>query len=249
MVPLIAVLLLASPGERVLFQPGGGELAFVSFPPFGQSSLTDGGELRTDGDRRELAGLFVTPLSPLPELDLKRGFSVELTLRLVKEVHGKSDDNHDGRDDRAGFSLIVLDQHSKGIELGFWEDRVWAQDDGKRLFSQAEGADVDTTQEHAYSLRFSGEQHADLAVGLVRELAEVARQLGAHDLGAPDPPAEGVAKVLQLGGLEAQGVAKRLVHSLLGLLTGPTRRITLPSFARAPLRVLSSPRKMKLVRW
>lgn len=54
---------------------------------------------------------------------------------------------------------------------------------------------------------FAGEQHADLPVRLVAELDEVARELGAHDVVGRDAAPEGVAQVLQLTRLEAEGVA------------------------------------------
>jgi hypothetical protein len=33
----------------------------------------------------------------------------------------------------------------QGVELGFWTNQIWAQDDGKKLFTHAEGANFNTT--------------------------------------------------------------------------------------------------------
>lgn len=66
-----------------------------------------------------------------PPLDRRAGFNVLLRFRLPREVHV--------RDDRAGFSVTVLDADRRGIELGFWRDQVFAQAD-QPLFTRAESA-------------------------------------------------------------------------------------------------------------
>lgn len=73
-----------------------------------------------------------------PELDPARGFSVSFALRL-------RDEDHDGgtTGQRAGFSIILLAKDLTGIELGFWEDQVWAQSGPD--FQRAESAVFDTT--------------------------------------------------------------------------------------------------------
>jgi hypothetical protein len=80
-------------------------------------------------------------------------------------VNGPSgDDNGDGLDDRSGFSVIVISQDLEGIELAFWEDRIWAQEDDSAtasdLFTQAEGIAFDTTaQLMRYELDVSGNRY------------------------------------------------------------------------------------------
>lgn len=89
----------------------------------------------------------------LPALDRAAGYSLRFTVQLVAEEHAGSDKNGDGIGDRAGFSLIALSSDTRGIELGFWADEVWAQADGaaepppnsNTLFTHAEGAAFDTT--------------------------------------------------------------------------------------------------------
>ncbi|HWQ12866.1 MAG TPA: hypothetical protein VNL77_08700 [Roseiflexaceae bacterium] len=117
----------------------------------------------------ESAGYFAR-VGAVPELDRTAGYTVSLTLQLVAEQHAGSDRNQDGRDDRAGFSLTVLGSDLRGIELGFWQGRVWAQDDGRddpeALFTQAEGAAFDTSAALAtYELRVLGEGYTLLAGG------------------------------------------------------------------------------------
>ncbi len=57
----------------------------------------------------------------LPILDRNFGFDVTLNMKMLSEAHASGD--------RAGVSLIVLDKDHKGVELGFWADQVWAQQD------------------------------------------------------------------------------------------------------------------------
>lgn len=105
---------------------------YVALP--GTAKLTTaGGTTRLDtlDLRSEQAGL--ARLAPVP-LNRDQGFAVEFIVRLETEEHVSPD--------RAGFSAIVLDQEAHGIELGFWEDRVFAQADTP-LFTHAEEAALD----------------------------------------------------------------------------------------------------------
>ena len=58
------------------------------------------------------------------------------------------------------------------------------------------------------------EQHADLAADLAGDLGEVARQLGRDHLVGVDAPPVGAAQGVELGGLEAEGVAEDVVHQV-----------------------------------
>lgn len=64
-----------------------------------------------------------------PPLDRRVGFNLVLRFRLPVEQHT--------RNDRAGFSVILLDAERRGIELGFWTNQVFAQAD-QPLFTRAE---------------------------------------------------------------------------------------------------------------
>jgi hypothetical protein len=70
-------------------------------------------------------------------LDHTAGYTLQFDLQVLSEAHAN--------DNRAGFSIIVLSSDNKGIELGFWQNEVWAQSDSPVLFQHAEGAAFDTT--------------------------------------------------------------------------------------------------------
>lgn len=106
-------------------------------------------------------GFFASPVKP-PALKRSDGFTVTFTIQIEAESHAGSDRNKDNIDDRAGFSVIVLGDDTRGIELGFWEDQVWAQHGGvgETLFTHAEGAAFDTTARLiTYHLVIAGESY------------------------------------------------------------------------------------------
>jgi hypothetical protein len=70
------------------------------------------------------------------------GVRLDFTVKLDSETHNSND--------RAGFSVIVTDQTKHGIEIGFWSDRVWAQQLGfthgaEALFNTGALADYSLT--------------------------------------------------------------------------------------------------------
>lgn len=86
-----------------------------------------------------------------PTLDRNDGFRLVFELEIVSESHASND--------RAGFSVILLADDSMGIELGFWEDEIWAQNDTP-LFTHGQGVAFDTTQsEVSYELLVVGGQY------------------------------------------------------------------------------------------
>ena len=113
-------------------------------------------------------GAFRHPGLPNP-LDANIGFGVQFDLQVLSEQHANRDDNGDGLDDRAGFSLIVISNDLTGLELAFFEDRIWAYADASEgansLFTQAEGVDFDTTAVTQYELNFSASGYRLLADG------------------------------------------------------------------------------------
>ncbi len=89
-------------------------------------------------------------------------------MQLKRESYRKADDNHDGLGDRSGFSMLLLAEEHRGIELAFWPNRVWAQGDGKKLFTQAEGADTVTDDAMHHSvLRLDSSNYTLLQDGKV----------------------------------------------------------------------------------
>jgi len=69
-------------------------------------------------------------------LNRTNGFTLLVSALLDSESHSSTN--------RAGFSLIVLGDDKRGIELGFWTNAVFAQSDSP-LFTHAEEAIVSTT--------------------------------------------------------------------------------------------------------
>ncbi len=97
-----------------------------------------------------LVGIFAHP--NVPSLNRQTGYSIAFEIRIQAEHHADGpggDDNGDGLADRAGFSLSAISSDIFGVELSFWEDRIWIKDDDTRspddLFTQAEGVSWDTT--------------------------------------------------------------------------------------------------------
>ncbi|MEB3156682.1 MAG: bluetail domain-containing putative surface protein [Cyanobacteriota bacterium] len=97
--------------------------------------------------------------SAFPALDRGVGFGLDVTLRLESETHLS--------DNRAGFSLLLLDQGASpvGIELGFWTNRIFSQAGGATPFTAiAEAVEgIDTRLTTTYSLRVFDETYILLA--------------------------------------------------------------------------------------
>lgn len=97
----------------------------------------------------DLAGYFTNTVT----LDRQTGFTLNFTTQVVSETHLNQD--------RAGLSVIALSNDKLGIELGFWPNRVWAQEGGAEpnLFTQAEGVTLDTTAVTTYTLFIHGSRY------------------------------------------------------------------------------------------
>lgn len=92
--------------------------------------------LDTTPRRSDSAGYFSFGHPQVGTLDRINGFSIRLDARILSEIHVS---NH-----RAGFNLIVETSDGYGLELGFWANRIWAQNDSP-LFTQAESVAISTT--------------------------------------------------------------------------------------------------------
>jgi hypothetical protein len=119
-------------------------------PPASESLGPDGVTLDTTFANMIQSGYFRLDQT----LDSAAGFQLTFELQVLSESHGTAD--------RAGFSVIVLDEASRGLELGFWTGEVWAQEAG---FTHAEGASWTTTEWTRYDLVFSGASYALFADG------------------------------------------------------------------------------------
>ncbi len=116
--------------------------------------------------------------SLFPTLDRNEGYvlSFVATVQDAPRISG-ADKDGDGVDDRAGFSVVLLSEDKKGIELGFWNDRIWAQNDGstqsdpslepdsdpadftRTFFTQGEFVEFVTTQNYQYDLVIQGDAY------------------------------------------------------------------------------------------
>lgn len=97
--------------------------------------------------------IFGTPVNPaFPTLNRNTGFAIQFDLLVSSEIHTNTD--------RAGFSIIALASDSRGIELGFWNNEVWAQnDDTSSIFTHGEGVGFSTTARTSYQLTLLGNQY------------------------------------------------------------------------------------------
>lgn len=93
--------------------------------------------LTTSNQLADYAGYTVSQ-TVMPMLNRAAGFQLNLDLRIITE-------NHNGNNDRAGFSLILLSEDLYGIEMAFWEDEIWVQEGNGNLFSHAEGVAYNPT--------------------------------------------------------------------------------------------------------
>ncbi len=110
--------------------------------------------------------------SIFPTLNRTISFSFSFDIKINSESHLLSD--------RAGFSVIAMASDKKGIELGFWNNEIWAQETGLlggTLFTHdsQERAFGSTTSLTHYDLVFVGKRYLLLAdyqpilVGAIRD--------------------------------------------------------------------------------
>ncbi len=127
---------------------------FDSITGASQTSVAGGVRLVTDGATRAgYSNYNVIPTTALknpafPSLDRANGFELSFSLALTGESHASND--------RAGFSVILLGSDAKGIELGFWQNEIWAQNAG---FTHGEGIAFDTVLSQEYKLRIVNDNY------------------------------------------------------------------------------------------
>jgi hypothetical protein len=126
--------------------PNTQSLLYLNLPPGSATNSAAGGVTTLDTtiiNMGAYAGYFgdhsTTP--DIPVLDRTTGYTLTFTTQVENESHGNNN--------RAGFSVIVLSDDVKGIEMAFWENEVWVQDDDAEdpgnLFTHAEGVPYSTT--------------------------------------------------------------------------------------------------------
>lgn len=128
-----------------------GNDALISGGSATQNSVAGGVELQTNlavsAGYSNYLPTFSLKNAAFPSLSRTDGFALDFRLQVQSENHISND--------RAGFSVILLDQDHTGIELGFWENEIWAQSDSP-LFQHAESAAISTTAAHDYRLEILG---------------------------------------------------------------------------------------------
>ena len=78
-------------------------------------------------------------------LNRTNGFALLFTSQMLTESHANNN--------RAAFSIIVLGDDKRGLELAFWTTNIFAQSDSP-LFTHAEGTNYATTALVNYALTF-----------------------------------------------------------------------------------------------
>lgn len=130
-----------------------------SYGATGGSTSVGGGFATLDTTANDLFSAGWGRTTPFA-LDAATGFTVRFDVRVDLESHSsaEADKNGDGLADRAGFSILVLGSDAQGVELAFWQNEVWAQQDSPLfLHSQTdERAFLDTTSLTRYDLTMAG---------------------------------------------------------------------------------------------
>jgi len=111
----------------------------LPFPPFATQTISNGGViLDTTAHSSIQAGYGVSTTDSIV-LNWHTGYKVTFQARVLAAASASND--------RAGFSIIVLSDDLRGIELGFWSDQIFAQEDDSQnaaLFTRAETAVFDS---------------------------------------------------------------------------------------------------------
>ena len=159
----------------------------------------------------------------IPTLSRQDSFEINFTLQVVDENHAMRDDNGDGKNDRAGFSIIVVSDDLSALELGFFEHKVWAYEDGQGnandLFTQAENVNIDTTAIIHYRLRAHASGYTLYANG-VTVLSGDWRVYSASPIFPYDNPSS------LFFGDDTTSAAARVVLGDINIETGPFPEIT-----------------------
>jgi hypothetical protein len=173
------------PGHSVFQTPHPGFTTLDSLTPMSDR----GGYFSED----PVLGILKHP--DMPIIDRHAGFSISFDVRVNVEAHllgPQGDDNGDGLEDRAGFSVIAISDDLDGIEIAFWQDRIWAQEDDAfsagDLFTQAEGVAWDTTASIlTYELRMFNDAYQILPGGGVAAVLAGRLRKYTSFMGAVDP--------------------------------------------------------------
>ncbi|BAZ42534.1 hypothetical protein NIES4101_85030 [Calothrix sp. NIES-4101] len=126
---------------------------YQTLPYFPNGTVQTGNQLNTTAFIQDYVG-YAAKAELMPVLDRNAGYSIKFAVEILSENHSGAgaDKNGDGKADRAGFSVTVIGNDLKGIELAFWENEIWAQNDGaaeptpgdltQTLFTHGEGTTI-----------------------------------------------------------------------------------------------------------
>lgn len=127
-----------------------------SYVPLGiavQTLTSEGVRLDTSAAMSTQAGYPRVLQVPLNRIN---GFSLLFTVQVLGEAHASQD--------RAGFSVLLLGEDARGIELGFWTNTIFAQSDSP-LFTHAEDTNYTTTASVEYALTMQSTRYSLAANG------------------------------------------------------------------------------------
>lgn len=144
--------------------PATGLMNFTDFP-FGaappiyenQATVLD----TTASGNETYAGWVSTAesISEFPLLDRTEGFQLNFSVKVENESHANNQ--------RSGFNIIILGNDAKGIELAFWTNEIWLQNDDRTggLFTHGEEAIFNTTDLVSYQVAISADTYTLSANG------------------------------------------------------------------------------------
>lgn len=157
---LMGVVPASSPGA-VLFDgqlgtaPSAQGWFFITDPLSGalstQTAFAGWTTLDTRTQRTESAGYPSFGHPGIGTLDRSLGFTLSFDIKLIAETHVSTN--------RAGFSIIAIANDLKGVEVSFWQNQIWVQNDSP-LFTHGESVAFNTTAAFVdYDLRFLGNSY------------------------------------------------------------------------------------------
>lgn len=147
---------------------------YQALPFLPNGSVQNGNQLNTTAIIQDYVG-YAAKAELMPILDRSVGYSIKFAVEIVSENHSDASayKNGDLVADRAGFSVTVIGNDLKGIELAFWENEIWAQNDGaaeptpgdltQTLFTHGEGTTISgftTKTLKNYELKVTGNTYS-----------------------------------------------------------------------------------------
>lgn len=134
------------------------DFPFGTVPPVYENQTT---VLDTTSGSETYAGWVSTAesISEFPLLDRAAGFQVNFSVQVERESHSSNN--------RSGFNVIILGNDARGIELAFWTNEIWAQNDNVTggLFTHGEGVMYNTTSLANYQITISADTYTLSANG------------------------------------------------------------------------------------